>query len=207
MPFIAEEIWSHLGEVVRDRGLFAPREAEETLVSAAWPMADWFPSDDEAHDSMALVTDIVRAVRNIRSKLNLGERTAVEAIVTGGDGAAGALDVVRRYEYFIKELGGVSALSAGEGLEKPQGAAAEVVSGLELFVPLEGLIDFEEERKRLEARLEKAVRGLEGVEAKLGNESFVERAPAEVVERERARRDEIAAEVEKIRANLADISG
>ena len=152
---------------------------------------------------MPLVTDLIRAIRNIRSKLGLGERTEVDCVVTGG--SQEALATIRRYEYFIRDLGKVKDLQAGDGLAKPHPASAEVVGGLDVYVPLKGLIDLGEERKRLAARNAKAEAALAAVEAKLANPNFADRAPAEVVARERARRDEVLAEVEKLRANLADL--
>ena len=202
-PFITEELWQHLNELVPERGVFAARRAEESVVRAAWPKSTWFPRDAEAEGAMPLATDLVRAVRNIRSKLGLGERTEVDAIVTGEN--AGALEVIRRHEHFIKDLGRVKNLTAGTGLSKPPACASEVVSGLDVYVPLAGLIDVGEEKARLSARIEKVEKGLKGAEAKLSNASFVERAPAEIVERERERRAELAAEVDKLRSNLADL--
>jgi len=204
IPFITEEIWRHLNGLVPDRGLFTPREAGETIVLAEWPKPDWFPTDDEAEKSMALVTEIIRAVRNIRSKHNLGERKEVSCLITGTDREA--LNVVRDYEYFICNLGLVDGMKMGSGLQKPRAAAAEVVGPLELYVPLEGLIDLGEEHKRLEARIEKARQALAGVENKLANPNFIERAPDAIVERERRRHGEMLAEVRKLEANLADFS-
>jgi len=204
IPFITEEIWHHLGELVPDRGIFEPREAGETIVLAEWPQAQWFPRDDEAESSMALVTEIVRAVRNIRSKHNLGGRRAVSCVVTGED--AGALATVAAFEYFIRDLAQVEKMSIAADLEKPSAAAAEVVGPLELYVPLEGLIDLDEERKRLEARIEKVREGLAVVEKKLANPNFVERAPDHIVERERARHEEMVEEIRKLEANLEEFA-
>jgi valyl-tRNA synthetase len=205
MPFITEELWAHLGGLVRERGVFAARPAEGSLVKAAWPRPDWFPRDEEAAASMPVVMELVRAVRNIRSKLGLGERAQVDCVVTGG--SDDALAMVRRHEHFIKELGGVKDLQAAHGLAKPRPSASEVVSGLDVYVPLAGLIDLAQERERLQARIDKTEKGLASVEAKLSNPSFTQRAPEDVVARERARRDEILSEVEKLRANLSDLAG
>jgi valyl-tRNA synthetase len=204
VPFITEELWSHLGGLVPKRGIAELRDAEALLVRAEWPKPEWYPSDDEAAASMPLVTDLVRAVRNIRSKLGLGERSEVDLVVTGANAAG--LETVRRYEYFIKDLGKVKTLEAAPDLAKPHPASSEVVAGLDVFVPLRGLIDLGEERTRLEARIKKTETGLAAIEAKLSNPNFAGRAPADVVSRERARRDEVLAEVEKLRANLADLA-
>jgi valyl-tRNA synthetase len=154
---------------------------------------------------MALVTDIVRAVRNIRSKLNVGERKAVEVLLTGADEAG--LEAVKRHEHFIRELAQVSELTVGPELVKPEGSATEVVGSFEIYVPLSGLIDFEEERKRLEARLAKTRQGAEVIEKKLSNPNFINKAPEPVVNRERKRQRAILEEIEKLTANIRDLSG
>ena len=205
VPFITEELWAHLNSLLPKRGIFDVRPAEEMLVTARWPEAGWFPRDDEAVESMALVMEIVRAVRNIRSKLGLGERAEVDALVSGAD--AKALATVRRYEYFIKDLARVKKLEAAAGIAKPRPSAAEVVNGLDLYVPLAGLIDLREERLRLVTRIERAEKGLASIDAKLSNPNFAERAPADVVARERARREELLAEVAKLKVNLRDLEG
>ena len=203
VPFVTEELWAHLNGLVPGRGVSSIRALEPRLVRAQWPGPDWYPRDAEAAGAMPLVTGLIRAVRNIRSKLGLGERTEVDCIVTGG--SAEALAPVRRYEYFVKDLARVKTLVAGAGISKPHPASSEVVSGLDVYVPLAGLIDFDEERKRLAARIKKVEAGLGAVEAKLANPNFAGRAPADIVARELARRDELLAEVEKLRANLADL--
>lgn len=205
VPFITEEIYSHLSRAVPDRGLFEPALASETLVNAQWPSPDDYPRDPRAEDDMTLVTDVIRAARNIRSKLNLGERTRINAIVTGADRAP--LEIVAQYDHFIKDLAAVETLTVGQALGKPEASAAEVVGPLELFVPLEGLIDHEAERKRLEARIQKAEKSLDAVETKLANPAFVQNAPENIVSRERERLQLLQQEVEKLRANLHDIPG
>ncbi|MGB2754375.1 MAG: valine--tRNA ligase, partial [Phycisphaerae bacterium] len=90
-------------------------------------------------------------------------------------------------------------------VEKPPHAATEIVAGAEVYVPLEGLIDFEAERNRLRDRIAKERAFLQGLEKKLANSNFVDRAPAEVVERERARADEARATLAALEKNLADL--
>ncbi len=212
IPFITEEIWHHLGELVPQRGLFEERPCGEMASLASWPGADWYPRDAGAEDYMPLVMDLVRAVRNIRSKLNLGERRSIDAVVTiradadASPAARRPLEIVSAHEDFIRNLANIEILTVGASIEKPPASAAEVVGRLELFVPLKGLIDNEAEKKRLETRIEKARKGLEAVERKLANPDFLERAPGEIVERERQRHKAMLEEVEKLEANLSDLA-
>ena len=112
----------------------------------------------------------------------------------------------QQIEPLVKTLANVRALQIGPDVKKPTHTATAVVGGEEVYVPLEGLIDFEAERKRLEDRIAKERAFLGGIEKKLANEKFVERAPAEVVERERARADEVRATIAALEKNLADLA-
>ena len=206
IPFITEEIWRHLGEIVPDRGLFAPREAGETIVLAEWPKPDWFPRDEEAEAQMPVVAGAIRAVRDIRSKHNLGERTEVD--LTSVSASSVELEAIRDNEHLIKELAKVRNLyvfDLGPDFTKPRPSATAVDGPLVHYVSGQA-IDFEQEQKRLKARIEKARQVLAGVEKKLANPNFIDKAPDAIVERERRRHEEMLAEVQKLEANLADFS-
>jgi valyl-tRNA synthetase len=208
VPFITEAVWRHLCRSVPDRGLFAGRECSGPICLAEWPRADWFPRDERADIQMPIVADTIRAVRNIRSSLSLGERTEVDLLCASE--ASLQLDALRENEHLIKELAKVRNLYVFDrslGFTKPHPAAAEVVGPLELYVPLEGLIDLDEERRRLEARIQKARKALAAVELKLGNQSFLSKAPEAIVNRERERRQAMLDEVEKLDAGLRDLAG
>ena len=100
----------------------------------------------------------------------------------------------------------MKALTAEAGLSKVHPSAAEVVGALEVYVPLTGIFDLEQERKRLEARIEKAGEFLASIERKLSNASFVEKAPKPVVDRERERQRAAREELDKLTANLDDLA-
>ncbi|MCX5648889.1 MAG: valine--tRNA ligase [Planctomycetota bacterium] len=106
----------------------------------------------------------------------------------------------------IRQLANAVKVDIGPQIVKPPHSASDVQGECEVYVPLEGLIDFEAERKRLEDRIGKERAFLGGIEKKLANEKFVERAPAEVVERERARADEVRATIAALEKNLADLA-
>ena len=97
-------------------------------------------------------------------------------------------------------------LEIGLGLEKPKASAAVVVGSREVFVPLAGLIDLAAERARLEAAIAQKRGFLDAVQKKLANEAFVARAPAEVIDKERQKQADAAAEIERLAANLADLA-
>ena len=106
---------------------------------------------------------------------------------------------------FVRQMANLESVEIGVGLAKPESSAVEVVERVQVFVPLEGVIDMEAERARLKSRMEQAERQLAVSEKKLSNENFVRKAPADIVERERNRKSELLAHLETLRKNFADL--
>jgi len=206
VPFITEAAWQDLNGVLPDRSLAGLADAppSDRLIAAAWPPRADALADERAETDFAAVMDVVRAVRNIRNKMHIAPASRPAAHVrTEADLAA----VLVAAEGLVQRLAGVERLTAGPEVEKAPHSATEVVAGAEVYVPLEGLIDLEAERKRLEDRIGKERAFLGGIEKKLANTNFVEKAPADVVERERARADEVRATIAALEKNLADLAG
>jgi len=206
VPFITEAAWEGLNAVVADRAMkgLADAPPSDRLIAAPWPLCSDALADERAEADFSAVMDVVRAVRNIRNKMQIAPAARLTAHVrTEADRAA----VLAAAEGLVQRLAGVERLTAGPEVEKAPHSATEIVAGAEVFVPLEGLIDFEAERKRLEDRITKERAFLAGIEKKLTNEKFVSRAPAEVVERERARAEEARATLAALEKNLADLAG
>ncbi len=176
MPFITEELWQALP---MSRG-------EESIMIAPYPEADreWVQVDVGA---METVIETIRAVRNVRADLNLPPTAAVELFVFG----AGA-DRLAPHESYLRRLAGVAKITYGNGGDRPKGAATMLVGGLELAIPLRGLVDdpaAEIERNR--KQLHKVDQEIRFVASKLANPQFLERAPAEIIEKERERQREL----------------
>jgi len=113
---------------------------------------------------------------------------------------------LRPYEGYLRRLARVSELRFTQDGARPAQSASAVVDGEEVFVPLEGLIDLAVERARLQKEIDRIAGLLEGIRKKLGNESFVGRAPAEVVEKEREKERSFESNLAKLRRNLASLS-
>ncbi len=205
IPFITEAAWEGLSATIGDRGLPGVAEAapSERLILAAWPQAIPAMVDEEAEARFAAVMEVVRAVRNIRTKMQIHPGARLTAFVKTD---AAKARVLAETEGLSRRLAGLERLEAGPGIEKPAHAAAEVVSGAEVYVSLEGLIDLAAERKRLEERIAKDRAYLGQIEKKLENKNFVDRAPAEVVERERTRAQEIRDAIAATERNLAELA-
>ncbi len=204
LPFVTEAVWEGLNGVVPDRGLAGLAEApqSERLIAAAWPARTDVLLDETADGHFAAVQEVVRGVRNIRSKFKVPPTTSVRCFVKADITAS---RVLLEAEGLVRRLASVDALKAGPNMIKPPHSATEVVPGAEVYVPLEGLIDLEAERKRLQERIEKERQFLAGVEKKLANENFTSKAPAEVVQRERRRAEEVREAIAALEKNLAEL--
>ena len=187
MPFITEEIWQNLVELL-------PREegAPSALIVAGYPEADLTLFDEEAEGNVGDVMGIVRAIRNIRAEFSIEANQAVEAIVD----APAIRDVVEAESDAIKTLARVDPLRFGA--DAPAAADADsaqqvslVLSRGSVTVPLGGLVDLEREKARLHEELEQIDTNRERLSARLGDKQFIGKAPEEVVERERQRLNDI----------------
>jgi valyl-tRNA synthetase len=186
MPFITEEIWQRL-----------PHEGR-TIMRAPWPEPDPARRDPEATAAVELVMDLVRAVRNLRSEVNIPAAAWLTVICRSRD--AGQEAVLRATEGSVRALGRIREFRVGTGEGKPPAAAATVVRGMDVYVPLTGLIDFTAEIARLRKEVEKVDRELARVRGKLENPAFRAKAPAEVVEKETG----VARELGEVRGKLLE---
>ena len=193
MPFVTEELWQHLAD-----------RKGKTIMRAAFPTVDQRWIDQKTEDDMAFIQDVINAVRNIRGENNISPSKSITVQVRYPDNARAA--IVNTYGSYLKKLARVSAIDSLATSAKPKLASSAVVNGTEIFVPLEGLIDLNAERTRLEKEITRLQQALEGVERKLNNASFVERAPKEVVEREREKQASFKTNIEKLITNLAQLS-
>jgi valyl-tRNA synthetase len=186
MPFISEEIWHALHS---DR-------ADDSIMVQPFPKVDPALIDDDAEQRMISIMDVIRSVRNIRSEMNLPPGQELSAIIIPRDDAVELR--LRSNEAFLRRLAKLGDIRYQPDGERPRGAALAVIEGAEVHVPLAGLVNLQEETKRLEKEIGKTTNELAGVQRKLGDPKFIERAPEEVVEKDRDR----AAQLEEKRQSL-----
>ena len=178
MPFITEEIWQHL-----------PHEGSSIMVSD-WPRKDPDGIDEEAEKALAVIMDIIRGIRNIRGEMNIIPSQKVQARISVQDDALMA--TIQLGAGHIKKLANVSEVETYVNLkDKPEKAATAVAAGAEIYVPLEGVIDFDVELSRLSRELSDIDKDLERTYGKLSNEAFLKKAPGDVVEKEKAKQLEL----------------
>jgi valyl-tRNA synthetase len=191
MPFITEELWQKLPGVGAQLLHPAYKDAEPTVMLAAYPQTREDLIDERAEADVQSIIELVSRVRNIRSELNIKPGEPVRIMIAAPDAAvrsvfeAGAQQIAR--------LVRASDISVSESHNVPRASARAVLAGgTEVAVPLEGLIDFAKERERLGSEREKLQQEAAKLEAQLANPNFVERAPAEKVEGLRQRISDIA---------------
>ena len=157
-------------------------------------LADWFNGgnvDDKAESEMNLIIDAVKVIRNLKNEVGVEVRKKSEVILKPSN--ADAENVLKANSNYISELAAAEPINFSA--EKPQHALAGVVEGVEIFLPLKGLIDTDKEIARLTKELEKLRKGIAMTEGKLKNEKFLAKAPADVVQSEK---EKLAAAQEKI---------
>jgi valyl-tRNA synthetase len=174
MPFLTEEIWQAL----------PMRRPTASIMVAPYPRANDAWRDAEADRTVGQLVETVTAIRNIRAELGIAPSTPVQLRIAADGNEA----IVRNIEAFLKPLARVEAIELLGDQRRPSGEPSANIAGLgEIFVPLRGSVDPAAVRERLERDLAKVEKELGGVEAKLGKPSFVEKAPEEIVAKERER--------------------
>ncbi|MEN3331421.1 MAG: valyl-tRNA synthetase [Blastocatellia bacterium] len=188
MPFITEELWQRL-----------PHEGDSIMV-AAWPQIDQRREDREAREQMETLIALITKVRNIRSVMNIPISAWLKVYMATSDERIKALVTANADQF--KRLARIAEISVTDALPALEAAARDVVAGVEMAVPLAGLIDLEKERERVNKEIGRKENEVKGMQARLGNPSFVDRAPSEVVEQTRARHDELMSEIAKLQETL-----
>ncbi|MFC1491493.1 valine--tRNA ligase [Nitrospinota bacterium] len=191
VPFISEEIWQRL-----------PGREGESLMIAPWPEPDPQWDDPRAEEDFGALMDLLSGVRNIRGELNIPPSKEVHAHIHVEDAEKEGL--IHAESEWIQRLGKIHPdWEVGPKVERPKTAAAAVSGNIQVFVPIDGLIDTDEEIRRIEKQIKDITRSVTSLEKKLANPSFVERAPEEVVQKDRNRLEEERQRERKIQESLS----
>ena len=191
MPFVTEEIWQSVPHV------------GESLVVATYPTVHPGQMDEKAAEEMEFLMDFIRSVRTVRNEMNTPLSKPINIIAKVSDAAHYA--VLKENESYIARFSNPEEFVYGEDVEAPSDAVTSVITGAEIYLPLAGLINIEDEIARLEKEAEKLQQEVDRVEKKLSNEKFVAKAPAAVVEAERAKGADYQAQREAVLERIATL--
>ena len=203
MPFVTEEIWQHLREAAGGRQ--APWDkgpAAASIMVAAWPIPPAAWRDTETENRFGSFLGVVGGIREIRSRQNVPPRKSVEVAIRCPAATAALLEPLRPA---IQSMAVCVVTALGPDAAGAAGAAETAAAGCDLFIDLADLIDVDAEIDRISREIAKFEGLIKGKRAKLANEQFTSRAPAAVVEKERAQLAEFKAAVEKQTAALSDL--
>jgi valyl-tRNA synthetase len=194
MPFVTEEIYQEL-----------PGEKDaKHLIVAAWPDADRLAryADVDAERAIQLVTELVSGIRSIRARYGISPKQALSAVVKASGADAVLLEEQRT---LLQGMANLDDLAMGENAEKPTESVAVLGAGVEAYVRLSGLVDFDAERARLQKEQKTLAADVAKLEKKLSNPGFLAKAKPEIVEKDTAKRDELAEKLALVEAQLADL--
>ncbi len=192
MPFITEEMYS----------LVNPGHADSITI-AEFPEHEPRFINEKVESEMDLVQEVITSIRAMRKEANVPPGVPVDIVVKPKDEAT--LESLSTNEAYVRRLAKVESFSIGYDLSKPATSASAVVRGTEIFVSLEGLVNVDAERSRLEKEIARVKGVMAGIESKLNNEQFVQRAPAQVIEKEKTKLDSMRLNLSKLEENYKSI--
>ncbi len=193
IPFISEEIWQRL-----------KNEDEDSLVIAAWPKATKELVGSGVEHDMQFVQNVIVAIRNIRSEMNVPPGSKAELVVKSDDRQRLAL--LNKQSEYLNRLARIKSIREVPHSETVTGAAMAVVENIELFIPLAGLIDLTVERNRLQKEIDRLVNQVNGLNKKLLNKQFLEKAPENVVNQEKEKLRDFSEKLSKLNKNLEQLN-
>jgi len=191
MPFITEDVWQRI-----------PGSGDSVMVSS-WPAVGDALVDARSEADMDLIQRVIVAVRALRAAFHVPPKDEVSVRLRCADAAL--LEIILGHDGYMRELAGVSSVEATQ--EKTPHSAMSLVGELEVFVPLEGVIDLDEESRRLARELDAAIKEMEKVEKKLANEGFLAKAAPQIVAKEKDKRDALSERVTLLASQIEQLKG
>ena len=191
-PFITEEIYQHL-----------KTKSEPDIVVSDWPRIRYHSDDPTVEETFEVIQEMITALRTARSEMNIPPSAQLNLIVQGDDEQL-PLKLIQNESLaeYVKNLAKVADIRIVRDGVRPHPASTIVVHGTEFFIPLEGLIDVAAERQRLEKEINRLKGLLKSLSVKLTNQNFLEKAPKDVVTREKEKEQRNRKQLKKLEANL-----
>lgn len=170
IPFITEEVWQSLSEENKNR----------SIMKADFPSSENWKADPAIAANTEWLKSFVSSVRQIRSEMNISPKQSIKIIVD--DASNSDIERLKLFESFISNMGSVESIIHKEGADDLPKSAIALLNKMKIYIPLEGLVDIEEEKARLQRKLSNLNQDLKSVENRLSNDAFVEKAPKEIVD-------------------------
>jgi valyl-tRNA synthetase len=189
IPFLTEEIWMHL-----------KNDTEESLVISTGPKIEANLIDDAAEQHMEFIQKIITATRTVRAEMNVPPAKTAQFLFRTSDKKS--KNMVTDYSGYLKQLARIQSVSELKTEEELKLTATAVVDKLEIFIPLAGLIDLNAEKQRLQKEIDRLNYHSIGLQKKLSNVDFLEKAPENVVKQEKEKLKSFNEKLQKLSANL-----
>ena len=190
-PFITEELWS-----------FFKDNNQPDLIVSMWPNGN-YDFDDDVDGAMTVLQELITSIRAIRSRMNIAPSKNVDLKIKCSKDQS---DLISQNKKLFMALAKIDSYDYGSSMERPPQSATAVVHGMELYIPLDGLVDLDKEKMQLEKRKIKIEGLLVGIDKKLSNKQFINNAPENVVDGERKKGVNLRDELTKINSNLEILS-
>tara|TARA_B100001750_G_scaffold247310_1_gene272619 strand:- start:2916 stop:4127 length:1212 start_codon:yes stop_codon:yes gene_type:complete len=199
MPFVTEEIWQALVEIVPKKS-----NQKESIMISSYPISNPSLIDEEAEDHLKEISEVTRAIRNLRAEQKLDPYVNIEVLLSSEK----YLDVFERNREIIEVLAKASPLkisALGQDDSSYKNTTSIVLDYSTIIVPLDNLVDIEEEKDRIEEEIKDVESRIKQLENRLSNSDFTSKAPAPVVEKERKRFEESAEKLKNLTAQLQNL--
>jgi len=193
VPFITEEIWQRLPY------------AEGSIMVAQFPKPAEFVHDEASIKEMDLLKGVITGVRNIRGEMNIPPRKQVKIVIDVK--STGEREIFENNQAYSASLAKVESIDIVSGIEKPDSSATYVFGDIQVHVLLKGLINYDDERKRVHKEIKKIEHEMDLSRKKLANKDFLNQAPPHIVENVKEKMELMSAKLEKLNQNLSILEG
>ena len=190
-PFITEEIWSYF-----------QLNKTEFIINQNWPRVNNKLINIKVEDEMHFVMSIISAIRNLKSELNISPKKEINLVCRGDKIKT---QVILDNNKYFNDLVKVNNIKCYEKIDKPEKSSTLVINDIEIFIPLEDLIDIDKEIIRLQDKINDYQGRMNSVKKKINNENFVKRAPKEIVEHEKNKYINYKNNINKLKENLDNL--
>lgn len=192
-PFITEEIWQQLD--LRNDG--------DSIMKSGWPAKapEWI--NDAVEKDIEMLKDLIASVRNIRSEMNVPPAKKTDLFLSTGNPERTQL--LTQLQSHLCNLTRTEKVTIADQLSKPKMSASAVMHGIEIYVPLEGIIDISLERDRLQKEIARLEGQIQSIDRKLMNSDFIAKAPPAVLDKEKAKKENFKQTIAKLEANLRQL--